>query len=196
MRFVSSSARLSLGNFRNAEEAIGASREVVVNGVKRTTSAESYIVTSSIPLQFTQGNLTNSDIQAAKDSLTWPGLPTEGDGVTPIDPAEYGRIGVWDSVEWQKEHKLSDAEREEAENMLLHYPQYGQVYVRVAEVHAPKPWATYDTTHHNKIASLAEDLGCVDDALAYERENKNRESVLAALEGKQPTAVDGELIVA
>lgn len=199
MRFVSNSSRLSLGNFRNAEEAIGASREVVVGGVKRTTTAESYIVKDAIPIQFAQDELTSDDIAAAKALLRWPGLPVEGDGVTPIDPAEYGRIGVWDSVSWQSKYGLTDDERREAEQMVLASHFRGQHYALVEEaasVAAAAPWPTYDTTHHNRIPPLAEELGVVEDAIGYERANKNRATVIAALEERLPAQAEGELISA
>ena len=184
MRFVSNSSGLCLGNFRNAQEAIGASHEVVIDGVRRQTTAESYIVKPSIPIQFGMESLTARDIAAAKAGLKWRGLPTEGDGVTPIDPAEFGRIGVWDSVEWQKKYGLTDAEREEAEQMILNYPRNGIDYITVEETKRSAPWGTYDKTHHGRIAALADELGMVDQALDYERATKNRATVVSALEEK------------
>lgn len=51
------------------------------------------------------------------------------------------------------------------------------------------PWPTYDETHHNKIPVLAVELGLLDESLEYERQNKNRDSVVAALEEKKQQSV-------
>lgn len=49
---------------------------------------------------------------------------------------------------------------------------------------AEKPWPTYDDTHHKAIPGLAEQLGLVAEALAYEQENKARGEVVASLTEK------------
>lgn len=46
---------------------------------------------------------------------------------------------------------------------------------------AQKPWPKYDETHHNQVAVLADQLGLVGEALAYEQENAKRPSVVAKL---------------
>lgn len=190
MRFVSNSSNLNLGNFRDAKEAIEPAREVVINGVRRATTPEAYVVRGAVPIQFGQMGLTTADIDYAKQHLTWSGLPTEGDGVTPIDPAEFGRIGVWDSIEFQAQYDLTDEEREQAEQMVLTSYHHGREYIQLDEalVDGPAaPWHTYDSTHHSKIATIAEELRCVAEALAYERANKNRPSVVSALEERVGT---------
>lgn len=55
----------------------------------------------------------------------------------------------------------------------------------------PAPWPTYDQTAEKEIVQFAVTLGLVAEALAYERENENRESITKALEAaievvKQP----------
>lgn len=66
------------------------------------------------------------------------------------------------------------------------------------EAQAPTaPWPTYDNTPHGKVALLAGELGLVNEALAYEKYNKNRKSVIEALEAaRQTAAVEEELTVA
>ena len=64
---------------------------------------------------------------------------------------------------------------------------------------AEKPWPKYDDAHHNAIPGLAEQLGLVAEALVYERQNKNRESVVKGLEDKlaaTEVAAEAEEIVA
>lgn len=59
------------------------------------------------------------------------------------------------------------------------------------------PWPTYDDTHHNKIAVLADELGLVVEAVHYERANKNRQSVIDQLNEKlADKQVEAELTVA
>lgn len=201
MRFVSNSSNLNCGNYRDAQEAIGAAKEIVVDGHRRMANAQSYIVAQAVPIQFSPVDLTQADIDAATANLHWSGLPTEGDHTTLISPAEFGRIGVWDSEKWQNNHKLTDDERKEGEQMMLSSPSYGKDFIRV-DVTAAKavsaPWGSYDKTHHNKIPLVAEDLGLVSEAIDYERATKNRTSVLIALsekltETEQPV---GEVVAA
>lgn len=61
---------------------------------------------------------------------------------------------------------------------------------------AEKPWPTYDETHHNQIPTLATTLGLVFEAIAYEEQGKNRESVLAKLREAVPQEESAEEIVA
>lgn len=58
------------------------------------------------------------------------------------------------------------------------------------------PWPTYDTTPHGKVALLAGELGLVNEAIAYEKFNKNRKSVIEQLEKALETAATEEELVA
>ncbi len=60
----------------------------------------------------------------------------------------------------------------------------------------PAPWPRYDETHHAKIADLAEQLGLVAEALAYEKENKKRSSVISDLERILASKAEEELAAA
>lgn len=53
---------------------------------------------------------------------------------------------------------------------------------------ANKPWPTYDDTHWKTIPVLAEQLGLTEVALAYEKANKNRQTVVDKLEQPLPTS--------
>lgn len=196
MRFISKSAAFSAGNFRNAEEGISQPTTRVIGGKTVTTVSEAYTITPSLPINFRQEGLTQRDIDAGLAYWkSFPGLPYEEDGVTPVNPVDAGRIGVWDSEEWQKEYKLSDEDRQGAERLLLESAFNGVYFFALEEEKAPKPWPSYDSTHHNKTASLAAELGLVAEALAYERENKNRTSVIEQLEAVLPTET-GEFVAA
>ena len=201
MRFVSMSANFHAGNFRNAELAISEPKVAIINGQSRVVQSEPYKVSDALPIQFSQLGLLQSDIEAAKDHWrTFPGLPLEEDGVTPANPVECGRIGVFDSEEWQRRYDLPNEDREAVEQKLLRSPFYGEDFIKVEAAYlAPqKPWASYDETHHFKIPGLAVELGLVAEALAYEQATKNREGVVKALEDKLPAAEDvtGEVVTA
>jgi hypothetical protein len=196
MRFVSKSANFSAGNLRNAKEAIGSPETRVIDGKTVTSQAEAYVVTEALPIQFSQSGLRQTDIDAGLAHWrTFPGLPVEEDEVTIANPVEYGRIGVWDSVARQEEHSLTDELREGAEQLLLNSSYYGIEFFVVEEVKAARPWPSYDDAHHNKIASLAAELGLVAEALAYEQENKQRPTVIEQLEAALPTE-SGEFVAA
>jgi hypothetical protein len=196
LRFVSKSQRLHAGNYRNAELAMSEAKVVVIDGKSRAVQPEPYTVSEPVPIQFGPEGLMQSDIDAALTHWKhFEGLGMEEDGVTPANPVENGRIGVWDSVVWQTKYRLADSDREAAEQMLLTSTSNGPDYFPVEEVKATIPWPSYGDTHHNKIAVLAAELGLVDAALAYERENKNRESVIASLEAQTP-AETGEFVTA
>jgi hypothetical protein len=196
MRFVSRSANFSAGNFRNAREGMAAPETKVIDGKTVTSVSSAYGLSPTIPINFSQYAVVQADIDAAL--AHWPkltGLPTEEDMVTPVNPTEHGYFGAWDSIDWQKTHSLTDDEREQAEQMLLNSIFYGVEFIAIEEVKAAKPWPSYDDTHHNKIASLASELGLVSEALAYEQENKQRVSVIEQLEAALPTE-SGEFVAA
>ena len=196
MRFISKSANYSAGNYRNATEAIGAPETRIVGGKTVTSVAEAYTIIPSLPINFNQYGLLQTDIDAALAYWTkFPGLPMEEDEVTPANPVEHGRIGVWDSVEWQAEFGASDDDRIGAEQLLLNSSRNGIDYFVVEAVKVQKPWPSYDDTHHNKIASLASELGLVTEALAYEQDNKQRASVIEQLEVVLPVET-GEFVSA
>jgi len=198
MRFVSKSADFHAGNYRNEELAVSEARVAIVNGQSRAIQAEPYVVSKTLPISFSQAGLLQSDIEAAMEHWKhWPGLPLEEDGVTPVAPVECGRIGVWDSEGWQAQYGLTDEDREGAETLLLRSPLYGTDFVQVAapvELVAQKPWPSYDDTHHFKIPGLAQELGLVDETVAYEQANKAREGVLKALAEKNEGAGDESVV--
>lgn len=198
MRFVSKSANFHAGNFRNAKEGIGTPETRIIDGKTVTSTAQAYVISESLPIAFSQQGLLQSDIDAALAYWkSFPGLPVEEDEVTPANPIEHGRVGVWDSVAWQAKYQLSDSEREQAENMLLNNDAYTVEYIAVEEVKAAKPWPSYDDTHHSKVVALASELGLTAEALAYEKEReKPRPSVIEQLEAAVKQSESGEFVAA
>lgn len=91
--------------------------------------------------------------------------------------------GHFFNLDAQAEQKgWTDEEKEYVANRLLkactQYP--GEISLHT-KAPVARPWPKYDETHHNSIPTLAEQLGLVAEALSYEQENKNRESVIEKL---------------
>jgi hypothetical protein len=70
--------------------------------------------------------------------------------------------------------------------------------VNLFEPKAPEPpWPTYDKLqNYLEIAKLADDLGLLDEALAYERYTKRRKGVLEAIEARRQDHVAEEALTA
>jgi hypothetical protein len=126
----------------------------------------------------------------------------------PEFPDEEGKMqaviqgGVFDSEDAQKRLNWSDEERQIVEQRLLELilnPPDGASRGDVALYEPPKPtppWPTYDSVHHNKIPTLAGELGLIEQAITYEQRTKRRESVLRALEAKRLELEGAEELVA
>ncbi len=103
------------------------------------------------------------------------------DGVQDVAAVINGHFFDLDATAQEKD--WSDEDRAFAAKRLLwvcdKYP--GDVWLHSAAA-APLPWATYDSTHHSKIVATAEAVGAVSEALAYEKQNKQRPSVVKDLE--------------
>lgn len=116
---------------------------------------------------------------------------TDHDGLTQVAADIAGHFFDLDSQAEQK--SWTDQEKELVANRLLKatekFPGEIQLYTKKP---AAKPWPKYDDAHHNTIPVLADQLGLVAEALLYERENKNRGSVVEKLEELQNAAPDVE----
>lgn len=146
-------------------------------------------------------------------NIPHPTLPTYVDTIKRL-AADFGQLGAeydyttpdgtvskaadirghyFDSVVAQEQNGWTDEERELVEKQLIltsnRWPEAVQVVQRAAAV---APWPTYDSMHHSKIVQFAVDLGLVEQALVYEQENKNRESVVAGLTARLGSVPDGD----
>lgn len=192
MRFVSINPLLGLGTARKEKFVLA------LDGQRDLTQ-------ESLPVQFTQEYLTQEDIDFALSYFKpqqFRGRYLEADEVT-LEQLDR-RIGVFDTVEEQSRKGWSDEERELVERFMQTKPNYGQDFVEVVPVEkeVTKPWPSYSSTHHFKIPTLAAELGLIDEALAYEKANKNRSGVIEALEEQKnirpkPEAEEaGEIVAA
>lgn len=98
----------------------------------------------------------------------------------------------------QQQNGWTDEEREAVERRLdwicENVPEQCQ---HVEDARLPVPWPTYDTIDSpGKIAALAAELGFEAEALAYERQNKNRPQVVQQLEKKLAEQADETALTA
>lgn len=122
---------------------------------------------------FTRGGITAYEKALALERFQFKGL---SEGEDPMD-----RISIFDTEEQKNLSGWDDALCREAEQRLD--KDQGSDYFRVEFPKAERPWATYDEMDEDEILRFAKDGGFDHARLAaYERENKNRESLLEALE--------------
>lgn len=131
--------------------------------------------------QFRPGAMFPWEMAAARERFENTGLVVYGTEFGPHDDGST-RWSVFDTVAFQAEHELDDETRLKIEAFLLNRWEYGNHYLHAAAPALVAPWPTYDSTHHNSIVGLAETTGTAVEALAYERANKARPSVIADLE--------------
>jgi hypothetical protein len=91
----------------------------------------------------------------------------------------------FDSESAQEMLGWTDEERESVEMAIEKISQrepYLVAKVELTEAPARKPWPTYDELNAESVLSFANALGLLDEALAYEQENKARKTLIAQLE--------------
>lgn len=140
---------------------------------------------------FVAGDLTPWEKEAALKHFSFAGMPVEEDMMTPVDPSS--RLSSFDTTTqgWSPE------DQEYAEKALLESQAHGPDYLHVETPKRPAPWAGYDKLRAaNKIVELVEATGSDPEyVLAYERENENRDAVIAALEKLLAPVEDEEELV-
>jgi hypothetical protein len=171
--------------------------------IEHFATGESRVIQPLLNCEFDLfGSMRPYEIAAAREAFINRGLPLEADGITTIDPLY--RFSVFDTEEFQKHHRLTDEKRVELEQFLLNNFAYGTYYIMVEEPRVPAPWPTYDTVRGVKGSPTAlriaekvrEDGFPVEDVIAYERQNQNRQDVIDALEAlKVEEAVEDESVV-
>lgn len=131
--------------------------------------------TAPIIAIFQQGGATPREVKLALERFQFKGL-AEGE-----NPAR--RLSVYDTDEEARRCHWPEAVKAQVEATL----DAGQStdYFRVDEERAPKPWPAYDETAAGKVLEVARSAGVpLADVLAYETENQNRKTVLAAVEAE------------
>lgn len=157
MRYVANAARYSLG--------IGEPTMALVNGLEMETSKKRIAL-------FGQG-LLNHEIEVGLKTFTFRGLP---DGVAPET-----RLSVFDTRDYQKANRLTDEQRLEIEAIIESSAGFGNDFIRVEELRAPKPFPAYDEKEPEEILEVIEAAGIDPDlAYRYEAENLARPELLEA----------------
>jgi hypothetical protein len=146
--------------------------------------------------EFTHGPVPPWAMSQALRRIDWGFL---ADGWSP-----EMQISSFDSMEAQQEMGWSDEDRIALEKHLN--AKQGLDFILVEPEKAPKPWATYDKlfarkgmTHEQAIAKITEiilDTGVDPNIVVeYERENKNREDVIQAVENLGLETGDEDIVV-
>lgn len=158
MRYVAQAANYTHG--------IGEPTIALINGIEMETTKKRIA-------RFQQGALLDREIEAGLKAFTFKGL---ADGVAPST-----RMSVFDTRDYQKAHGLSDEQRIEIERILDTSQGRNVDFIKVDEIHAPKPFPSYDDIAVDKIISIIV-LTDIDPDIAYryEAENKQRPELLEA----------------
>jgi hypothetical protein len=140
------------------------------------------ILQRTLEAQFDPQGITEHEVEQGSKVLQIHGLPEdriEGSEVSP-----RSRLAVFDSKIAQKEQRWTEAEHDLVVETLRKSDRYGMDFIEVEPVKRPAPWNGYDKLESaEKIAELTLDTESDPaEVLKYERENADREEVIAELE--------------
>lgn len=128
--------------------------------------------------QFSEDGRTEYDVEVGAKNLVPHGLPEDSVDGGEIDPRS--QMGVFDTEETGRVQQWTEAEKDLVIETLRSSPEYGRNFIEV--LHS-EPFAGYATMTAENILQ-AVDAGIAIDynmAVAYERENENREELIAEL---------------
>jgi hypothetical protein len=147
---------------------------------------------TELQAEFTPDLRNEEDTAIALASLTFRGLPIFEDG-RPVQP--HYRISVFDSEIARLQNGWTEDDEALVVETLRTRGPIGVMYVEVLPVPAEKPWNGYDDlTDADRVVELATAIDAdLQKVAQYERENKNRPAVLAAIEAA--IAAAGETII-
>lgn len=125
--------------------------------------------------------LTEDEIKFGMDNLTFQGLPIDKNTNSHASPRI--RMSGFDTVLAQEREGWTDEERMVVEDALRGSDDFGVAFVEIPAQRVQKPWATYEDTPVAQLLDLAAAVGVsVEDVLAFEKQNQNRETVVFLLE--------------
>lgn len=147
---------------------------------------------TELAADFTPDLRTPEDDAVALSSLKFRGLPIFENG-QPVTP--HYRISVFDSEVAKLQNGWTDEDEALVVETLRTKGPIGTFYVEVVPEPAPKPWNGYDELDDaDRIVELASAINAdLQKVAQYERENKARPEVIAALEDAISAA--GESII-
>lgn len=153
------------------------------------------IIQRSLEAQFDRRGLTDYEKELAARELSFHGLPEDKDTGENVSP--MSRLSLFDSEQAQKHFRWTDEEHDLVVQTLRESERLGLDYIEVAQPKRPAPWSGYDKlTDVDQIVELtiATETSPAD-VIAYERENEDREEVIAALEALLEPAGDEEIVI-
>jgi len=149
--------------------------------------------------------------EQALGKFKFRGTTQERDEATPVDPS--GRLALFDTdtvglvKQWEawdvSENQPKGTIKREVEEFLLSYPANGIDYMQLIPIPLTAPWPTYDelTIHGQRKAAhvaernveIAQATGIpLEDVIAYEKENRNNELIVATYEEALAAMADPE----
>lgn len=154
------------------------------------------IVERGLEAQFDTRGLTDYEKETAAKALSFHGLPEDKE--TGRDVEVFSRISVFDSERAAKQLRWTSDEEALVVETLRESERNGLDYVEVTQPKRPAPWNGYDKlTDIEQIVELtiATETSPAD-VIAYERENENREDLIAELEQLDATdPADDEVVI-
>lgn len=171
MRYISRYGKLTLTLIRPDERPL--------------PNGKVHIIDPGFTAEFRPSGLQDHEYEFALRNFHFNGVNLEEDGVTPV--SVRWRIGVWDSDQEAKARGWDEETKKKIEGMVESAAGYGVDFIAVGEPKLAPPWPTYDSLSGAgvaaKIKAFVEDGGFDPSyVIAYERQNKNRASVIEALE--------------
>ena len=181
MRFISKSAKFSLQIRPQIVEAYAA-------GMSKVTQPPLYA-------DFQVGRLTDEEYQFALTQFSFEGGFQNQDEVTMIDP-RY-RLSLFDSDEEAERLGWTADEKEWVEQKLIQHSMTFTDVVRMPEKVIPPPWPNYDeykAPADALVRKLVDEGYDLDEVLAYERANQNRQPVIDGIQQALDEIYEGEVV--
>ena len=163
---------------------------LIRNGEERwLPNGRSVSTVAPLTADFTQHDVLPHEKEIGLKTFSFPGMPVQEDGLTPIDPSN--RLAVFDT----ELQSWSDEDKRFAEQRLLEHT--GPEWIRVEGPVLDPPWPGYDSIRSmRRVVELTEATGIEPETvIAYERANKNRPDFIEALEAIQPEEEPQEELV-
>jgi len=156
-------------------------------------TGQTKIIQSALVASFSLGEVNAEERAIARARFAFNGFYQEEDMVSVVEP-DY-RISAFDSLKAQTLNHWSDEEREQVEHTLRRSAErLPQDLIVMEEEKLDPPWPTYDSfpgTQAELLTKIDEDGFDLQTVLNYERENQNRDKLVAAME--KALAVDAAL---
>lgn len=162
-------------------------RKPVYGLIQGPGGPEKHVIVDSIMAQFSQGGLTNAEWEQVRERFSFGGL-AEGENprrrVSIYDTDVEAAINDWDV----------DTKSQVEQNLLEGQSEW---YFLLEEIKADKPWPSYDAQTPKQILETVAVTGAnIEAVIAYERENKNRVTLVTELKSLIATEEPEPLVAA